>query len=62
MNILMTCASGGIIINDIIALKNKFNNLKYMELIKIQIKDYLNIVISFLKFQKETIKIIFLKF
>ena len=28
MNILMTCASGGIIINDIIALKNKFNNLR----------------------------------
>ena len=28
MNILMTCASGGIIINDIIALKNKFKNSK----------------------------------
>ena len=38
MNILMTCASGGIIINDIIALKNKFKNSRIYGVIKIQKK------------------------
>ena len=59
MNILMTCASGGIIINDIIDLKKNLKILKYMELIKIQIKICLNIVINFLKFQKVIIKLYF---